>query len=823
MSVFNFEQVNYDSLADIKPILTNIVHTDLHWHKDIEIVFACQGDVRLNVRGEQWTLKQGDIHIINSEILHSVNSIGDDPAGIVFLLQIGERFMRGLHINIEAIKFGQIYERPQTLDEVRDYLLRIMLEINERKLAYEVAVHSYCCNIFAILTRYHRIPQDDKLNMDNEMNMSRLKRIFAYVREHYHENPTIADIAAIEHISKYYLSHFFTKSVGMNYSQYLNNIKIDMVRHDLSETSASITEIMLRHGFTNFKTFNRLFKAIVGFSPTEYRNSTMVSNKEKEKFPETDERIGSYIYLRNETEIPYELYRKREPDFVKPAAAIQEAVIKINTRSQAAPLGRYYKMMTAAARASDLLRADVREHFKLAQREIGFQYVRFHGLFNDEMYVIDPHGDGMRYNFAYIDSIFDFLLEIGLKPFVEFSFMPTAIASGQKTVFFYKGNVTPPKDYHLWRKLVSDFMRHIISRYSKEEVSKWYFEVWNEPNLPASWSGSFNDYFELYRVTSVEVKKANANCRVGGPSLNSFQYNNAKDYLIRFLNRCANEKLPLDFVSGHPYPAYYYEVNGEWREELCGPEQTKEDMLWLRNAVRASGYPDAEIHLDEWNTSSIDRSLVHDTAFMAGFVLHNVVNCAGLAHSLTYWALTDLFEENYPSIHEFHGGFGLLNKNGLKKPAYFAFLYLSRLSDAVIASGKNYIVTQNETATQILAWNYCHYNDRYASGDRSAVSFYSRYEAFDIKEPINFHFQIPANQNDYIIEKAMFDREHGSVFDSWLKNGAVEYLSPTQLALIKEQNLPARTIDIYQCRNGMIELQAPVEPFGFVFFEITTV
>ena len=483
------------------------------------------------------------------------------------------------------------------------------------------------------------------------------------------------------------------------------------------------------------------------------------------------------------------------------------------------PLDQYYRFMIGAARASDLLRADVRSHFMLAQQEIGFQYIRFHGVFNDEMCVLDPKEDGTKYNFTYIDNVFDFLLGIGLKPFVELSFMPTAIASGQATVFFYRANVTPPRDYTLWGKLIEAFMRHIIARYSVGEVRTWYFEVWNEPNMPQFWAGSFDDYMELYRTTAASVKRVEPTCKVGGPTLNSFQYNNAKRYLVAFLSHCANAGLPVDFVSGHPYPAYYFSREGKWLEALKGPNQTREDAQWFRSAVLASGYPDAEIHLDEWCNSSIDRDLLHDTAFMAGFVLHNITNCAGLARSLTYWALTDLFEEKSLPVNEFHGGFGLISKSGFKKPAYYAYLYMSRLTGDVIDSGVNYVVAREGVCIRILAWNYCHYKGRYADGDKQLISYYDRYEAFDITEPIDFHFKLPAQNGGYVVEKVVFDREHGSVFDVWLKYGAIEYLTPNQLEIIKEQSIPYRKLSVCECKNGELELLAHIEPFGFVFYE----
>lgn len=826
MNTSSYEQVNFDTLIDIKPILTNFVHTDLHWHKEIEIIFACQGALELNVQGEKLILDQGGVYIVNSEFLHSVNSLPDSQEGIVFLLQISEHFMRSLHINMDLTRYSQPPEHSQALDEIREHLLHIIDEIREGKPAYEMFVHSHCCNIIALLTRGYLLPEEETKDQRsiNDVNMARIKRILAYIQDHCRENPSLADIAAGEYVSPYYLSHVFTKTVGMNYTQYLNIIKIGMVRRDLTETNDGITDIMHRNGFDNFKTFNRIFKKIVGCSPTDYRRSVKGgADAKKFNYPKADSRFGNYITVKSNIEIPDILHKKSNIITSQAAPGMREIAVDIDVNARSEYFDHYYKVLTAAARAADLLRADVREHFRIAQREIGFKYVRFHGIFNDEMCVLDPEGDGRHYNFSYIDNIFDFLIDIGIRPFVEFSFMPTALASGKKTVFFYKANITPPKDIRLWQELIHAFMSHIVDRYSMEEVQHWYFEVWNEPSLSAFWDGDFDDYMELYRVTVQEVKSFNEKLRVGGPAVHGFLDINAKIFLQRFLEACKQSYLPVDFVSAHPYPAYYYDDNGVWKEKLCGPEQTKEDMLWVKNVIRNSAYPKAEVFFDEWNNSSLDRELLHDTTFMAVFILHNVVNCIGLANSLTYWELTDLMEENSASSHEFHGGFGLLNKNGLKKPAYFAFQYLSRLSNNILSRGKNYIVTTKCDKIQILAWNYCHYTEKYANGDCSSISFYRRYEALNLGDPIRFRFHLPIKNGDYWVERVQFDREHGSVFDQWLKNGAKEYMTPHQLEIIREQSIPTRGINVYEVRDGSLELYETVDPLGFVFLEISPV
>jgi xylan 1,4-beta-xylosidase len=176
-----------------------------------------------------------------------------------------------------------------------------------------------------------------------------------------------------------------------------------------------------------------------------------------------------------------------------------------------------------AGRANEGLRADWQAQLSTVQNEIGFHYLRFHGIFHDDMgvYSEDSHGQPI-YNFQYVDALYDALLARHIRPFVELSFMPAALASGPQTVFWWKGNITPPKDMAKWNALVATFVTHLQSRYGADEVNHWYFEVWNEPDLHNGFfTGTQADYFSLYKNTVEAIRSVCPRCRVGGPGYSS--------------------------------------------------------------------------------------------------------------------------------------------------------------------------------------------------------------------------------------------------------------------------------------------------------------
>ena len=162
----------------------------------------------------------------------------------------------------------------------------------------------------------------------------------------------------------------------------------------------------------------------------------------------------------------------------------------------------------------------------------------------------------LLYSFFNADRIIDFLLSIGMRPFVELSFMPETFASGHTTVFSYRGNVTPPRDYAQWATLIQKITRHWVDRYGAPEVREWFFEVWNEPNLRAFWTGTQDEYFQLYRRTAEAVKAVDGSLKVGGPATADNQW------LQEFLDFCATNNVPVDFISTHHYPTDAFGLPG---------------------------------------------------------------------------------------------------------------------------------------------------------------------------------------------------------------------------------------------------------------------
>ncbi len=401
------------------------------------------------------------------------------------------------------------------------------------------------------------------------------------------------------------------------------------------------------------------------------------------------------------------------------AAESSPRIIEADTTNVRGSMNRMYNFCVGAGRANEGLRADWQRQLRFVREQCGFRYIRFHGLFCDDMgvYHEDKNGNAV-YNWQYIDELFDFIVSIGMKPFIELGFMPGQLASGPHTLFWYRANVTPPKDYAKWEAFIAAFTRHVTERYGADEVRSWYFEVWNEPNLTGFWMGTTGgksdeefapiaraEYYKLYEASARGVKSVDPTYRVGGPATAG------SGWIDETLAHCADNNVPLDFVTTHTYATMsgYLDENGSAGTVLSPDlDAVTAEVKRTRQKIDRSPFAKAELHYTEWSSSYTPADPIHDSYHSAAFILDKMRNIDTTATSMSYWTFTDIFEEAGPRVTPFHGGFGMLNYQDLKKPAFFAYRFLNRLGDHELtcADPAAYICRDDAGAVQALFWDF---------------------------------------------------------------------------------------------------------------------
>lgn len=500
--------------------------------------------------------------------------------------------------------------------------------------------------------------------------------------------------------------------------------------------------------------------------------------------------------------------------------------IHINCQQPGQTITPFWRTCVGGGRVAEALRADFQKHLEMVQREMPFQYIRMHGLFHEDMMVYREEDGRPVTNWQYVDLVYDHWLSIGIRPFVELGFMPYDLASGSETVFWWRGNITPPKDWERWEWFIGEFIQHVIERYGLDEVRSWYFEVWNEPNLDGFWKDAdFAAYMELYERTTRVIKAVSPVLRVGGPaSSGSSGQPGVAPWGEQFLEACAQYNLPLDFFSTHPYPTFHpVDFTGQGYMTWDSPNRLLVDARGYEQLLQQSAYPGVERHYTEWSSSPSPRDPVHDTAFMASFIVDNNIRARGLMNSLSFWVVSDIFEENRLGDTPFHGGFGLVNTQGLKKASYHGYWFLSRLGNEMLSDGDGYAVTRRENGTlAVLLWNYCHYRPDANDSRRMAEATPDEiYELFEQQAPRDFNLVLEDIGPSVRIQATRFDRDHGSVYDAWVGIGAPGHILPADLDVLRRRMELDVSVQRATLSEGRLDWRETVQPFGVTLLEIT--
>jgi xylan 1,4-beta-xylosidase len=446
------------------------------------------------------------------------------------------------------------------------------------------------------------------------------------------------------------------------------------------------------------------------------------------------------------------------------------------------------------------------------------------------------------YTFSYVDKVFDFMLDRGVRPFVELGFMPRELATKQETVFWWGAHGSPPRDMARWVDLVTAAVEHWIDRYGLAEVRQWRFEVWNEPNLvPHFWTGTKTEYFELYEQTAVAIKKIDSELKVGGPATSVFvpddRYKGevedrsamhataaASDvdaldwrpvWVEDFIAWCAERELPIDFVSTHLYPTdFAYGADGEAVHIARYCDATFDDLNRLRGLVAKSPYPHAEIHITEWSTSPSARDFIHDSLFAATYIARAYLKCAALADSISYWTFTDVFEEGGAGLGPFHGGFGLVNEAGIAKPTYHAFTMLERLGDRLLLDTPDGVVTRDSRTSGLSALFFNYPEEMALRSVGSANSYEATRALAEIGPNRRIHHSIGGLEPGSTFLVEIMDWHHGNVAEAWHRLGAPlnpsraesEYLNAVAGSLLRD------TVTV--AGDGVLEIDVDLSPWA---------
>ena len=480
----------------------------------------------------------------------------------------------------------------------------------------------------------------------------------------------------------------------------------------------------------------------------------------------------------------------------RPLNAQSAETVTIDAHAAGRPFPHFWEQMFGSGRARLSMRQSYREDLQRVKKVTEFKYVRFHAILDDEngVYSEDAQGNPV-YNWSYVDQIYDGLLDNGIRPFVEISFMPKALAARPDYhVFWYHPIVSPPNSYAKWDALITAFAQHLVDRYGIDEVAQWYFEVWNEPNIDF-WTGrpAQQTYFELYDNTSRALKAVSPRLRVGGPATAQAAW------VGDMIAHATQNHVPLDFVSTHVYGNDSAQNVFHDNRQIAPYQMVCPAVEKVHQEIVHSAQPKLPLIWSEFNATYMNQQEITDSIFMGPWMAQTISRCDGLTTMMSYWTFSDVFEEQGVVKTPFYGGYGLVAERGIPKPAYDAFELLHTLgSERLPNSSGEVLVTRRKDGTlEIALWNLV---DPGQAGDAKTIDLDLKGIASAARASIR-----------------RVDAAHGDTLDAWKKMGSPKYPTKAQIQELRRASEigPAQTAPIH---DGRLAVQVP--PMGLALVEI---
>ncbi len=818
-----YEIIDYSNEFPVQLFCHQLGSMPPHWHDSIEILLVLSGQLRLTIGTQHWSLSEDDIVLINANEIH-------ETAGehcILMALQV-----RPSMFGDERVTQSTFSVNSATALSKRDFdnlrtIIAHLVQLNASQGTKNIMLsyaHLYGL-MHELMTRFRsNVPGTATATKQ----MARLRSILDYINENYMQDISLADIASREFMNPSYLSHFFEKHMGISFGGYLTKIRLESSMHSLIYTDQSIESIAETYGFASARAYADQFRKQMGVLPSKYRQNMASGPNGDVSAPK---RAFTYINLEK-----YD-YMSRLAEYLKDDTAPITSPRQTKLRY---PLGRIhlggkgdaftqsYRVFCSVGKLHDVLYEPVRQMLRTMQEEIGFRYIKFHGIFDDNLMVYREDEQGQPvFNFAMVDQALDFLLSIRLKPLIQLSFMPRALAKNpQKHIYYVPFYLSVPKDEDRWTLLVTRLTEHLRDRYGMAEVASWPFTFWNETLNGFPFDMPRDTVLRLYESSYRAVKAVCPEACFASMSYSSMTI--PGEPYDAFLAYADEHDCQPD-----AYILHFYPMNEHAFQAFCRTSENTERGTFITdiNLGGLSTDPDAlnhclvsanaylpqratkPLHLLEWSLSPSHREWLHDTCFEASYTVRNILQNQTLADSFGHWTLTDWMTEwDFPQ-DLFHGGMGMFTYNGIKKPVYYAYAFMTQLQSTIIAQGEGYCVTQGNGKIVMLLYNYQHFTDLYANGISYQADALHPYNAFDVFPIREFTFTLDGLQErPYLFTETPVNRQHGSAFDKWIEMGAMPLRDEKEALRLKHLSEPMSFKRIETPKDGTIRCECSLEP-----------
>lgn len=766
--------------------------TATHYHQNPEMFYVLRGNLDIKIDDKLYKMQSGDIVLINANKRHTV--IGNEEL-------LGARFEIDFHLLAEYMGSMQLLfwcntvaDRNHAYSNLRRLLDRILTRYFEKDDKSALYLNALYFETLYVLTSNFLVKADDvRLNLEDSQDRMRIRQIQNYVQANYQSQISLNDLADRLYLSNAYLSKYIKKNLGMTFMEYLNNVRLFHAVDELMYSDKNLTHIAYDNGFPTSASFTKAFREIYNESPSEYRKKIQDEKEkdEKEKMlqQEEEQRILEYLKFRAHKENPQSTRKK---EYIINAGNVKDTLTDC---SKAISIGDGYL----------LLQSEAQHQVEKIQKQTGVKYARIWNILSREYCFSEKEG----YNFRRLDQVLDFLLDHHMKPYLEVGSKPSLFMYTPERSINIEKSKMDSYDFKTFSEIIRELCVHLVNRYGVEELETWYFEYWNDPSLNITEpDGEYYQRFDLLYQTmknySEEISVGGAGFILGYETLvckKIFPIWKAREIHPDFLSVCSFQYIAL------------VEDGGRLGRKSIDSEYMLNQIEIMKNVMEETGFQIPEFHIDEWNFTISNRNVLNDSCEQGAYILKNCIEMNGAVDMMAYWHALDLYSDYYDTDTVLNGDSGLISRDGICKPSFYAFQFMNRLLPKVLEKNDHAIVTTNGRNRYVIAChNYKSLSSRYVFTDEDEIQLEDIEQYVEDIDPIKLNFTIQnVKDGKYLVKIYRVNRECGSVQDLWKNLDYSKGLMRDEVDYLKSSAIPGIEMKTIEVENGELCLTNNLE------------
>ena len=787
---------NMRSVMDFEFDTRKIQNT--HFHQNPEIIYVLEGALELEIESETQELQKGEFLLVNANKRHSLRETRKD----LLIVSIQMNFS----ILVEYLGTNQILfwcnsaaDKSEAYEQLKKVLDRMLNRYYDKEKEGALYLNSIYYEVLYLLTSYFMIKADDnRLKEQVSPDNSRVFEIQNYVQANYQKQISLNDLAKKLYLSNAYLSKYIKKRFGLSFLEYVNNIRLFHAVDELLYTEKKITRIALDNGFPTSASFNKAFRDIYHMTPSAYRTSVRQEEREDMDAAGQQEEVG-----------------QRVKDYLAGSVTVEDTVAARNISlftvdaSKTKEYTKNWCKIINIGRVESLLDSSMQQQILLMQEELGFSYVRIWNIFVGDMYDEDEE-KGWHYNFSRVDRGLDFLVDHRLKPYIELSFKPIHVSYTINSTLAQKENDIIFHERESYERVMQDLAAHLINRYGLEEIETWYFELWKDERMNMLDENGW--YFDCFEIGYKALKRISPRIRVGGAGFAmGYDRHQYRDLISNWKKR----QIRPDFISVY---AYSYELiqqnNMYFGKRSLDHNFVKNQVDIFKKILAEEDFVPEELHITEWNFTISNRNCINDSCAHGAYVMKTCIESIGNVDMMGYWHGSDLHTEFFDTEGVLYGDNGLLTRDGIKKPSFYAFHFLHFAQSRLLGKTENALLTTNGRGTYSIVCHNCkQFNYRYAMKEEKDIRIEEMDELYEDLEAVHLKFEIRnVKDGDYLMRVFYVNKDNGSVQNTWKDMEYIRNLSKGEIDYMRRSAMPRVELRRLKAEDGVLRVEAKLAP-----------